>query len=177
MKDLKTKPSGLVGQEGLDKLFWRDFCRGKTIVLLHGWGLESQTYQPLIKQLQKSYRVLVPDLPGFGKTPLVSSNWGVVEYAQVVVAMLEKMELERVTLIGHSFGGRLALEIGARWPEKVERLVFTGTPFVRRSRIILSFFMFLAKIGSILVPFSTGKVFLKKVLYRLVEAGGFFASH
>jgi pimeloyl-ACP methyl ester carboxylesterase len=70
------------------------------------------------------------DLPGFGASPEPPAPWGSREYAELLAPLLADGGW---TLLGHSFGGRVAVQLAAGWPESVDRVVLTGVPLLRRT--------------------------------------------
>lgn len=99
---------------------------GTPVVLLHGWGLAHRTYRKVLEALaQHGMQVWAPALPGFGgTTPLPASQFSLQGYASWVSAFLETVGLEEpVTLVGHSFGGGVAIRTAHDFPEQVARLV------------------------------------------------------
>jgi pimeloyl-ACP methyl ester carboxylesterase len=93
---------------------------GKPVILLHGWRSSVKSWASFQEKLAGEKRkVIIPDLPGFGKTPLPSSQgWPLNYYAQWVEKFIQELgkrgELDfPLTLIGHSFGGRIAIKLGA----------------------------------------------------------------
>lgn len=96
---------------------------GVPIVMLHGWGANLTLMQPLADRLAPlGYTIYLFDLPGFGETPPPPSAWGVPEYAAHVIETLDALNLAQVHLIGHSFGGRTSIVIGAEYPQRVGKL-------------------------------------------------------
>ena len=73
------------------------------------------------------------DLPGFGSAPAPPQPWGSVEYTEAVAAVLEEMQ-ERVVVLGHSFGGRVAVQLAASRPGQIGGLVLSGAPLHRATR-------------------------------------------
>src|SRR3989344_6894961 len=125
--------------------------RDQPIVVLHGWGLNSNSYSNLKDNLTRHFRkVLIPDLPGFGKTPAPDRPFGSVDYAKYLSDFLEKENITKCILVGHSFGGRIALKFAHIYPQKVIKLVLTGTPVIRDSNFKRSAFYYLAKSGKVL---------------------------
>lgn len=90
----------------------------ESFVLLHGWGCDSQSWQPLLDQLQQLGDVSAIDLPGFGDSPDASS-WTLEDVLELLAASIPP----QATLVGWSLGGMLATALAARYPEKVKRLV------------------------------------------------------
>jgi len=103
---------------------------GPALLLLHGWGASKELMAPLAQRL-RGYRVVAPDLPGFGATPPPPQAWGVDEYATWVIAVLDRLGIERAHVIGHSNGGRVAIAMAASHPHRVARLVLTDSAGVR----------------------------------------------
>ena len=99
------------------------------ILIIHGWGREiSGKKYIVIKQLleKEGYVVFVPDLPGFGSSPLHKEALEFDDYIDFIHTFINKKKLLKVILIGHSFGGRLAIRFAALFPEKVHALILTG---------------------------------------------------
>jgi pimeloyl-ACP methyl ester carboxylesterase len=104
---------------------------GPPVLLLHGWGGSGVSLQPLAAHLAPRFRTITPDLPGFGRTPPPPTDWGVEEYADWTARLLAKLAVERAVLLGHSFGGRLAILLAATRPALVERLVLIDSAGLR----------------------------------------------
>ena len=103
------------------RVFYRVTGKGSPIIILHGWLSSSRAWVTLQKLLSsQGFKVIVPDLPGFGQSPLPNpEGWEINDYTQwvkdFVEALKESKELEKpFTLVGHSFGGRIAIKIAAR---------------------------------------------------------------
>jgi pimeloyl-ACP methyl ester carboxylesterase len=93
------------------------------VILLHGLGATNASMLPSLHDLAKSYRVIAPDLPGFGESakPLRAYHAGF--FAKWLRSLLDVLEVDRARLIGNSMGGRIAIETALRFPERVDRLV------------------------------------------------------
>ncbi|GGB88324.1 pimeloyl-[acyl-carrier protein] methyl ester esterase [Marinobacterium zhoushanense] len=102
---------------------------GPDLVLLHGWGLSSAIWQPLIEPLASHYRLTLIDIPGLGQSPTLECT-----SIDSVAEMLLDGAPERAVWLGWSLGGALALAVANRAPERVSQLVLTAaTPcFVQR---------------------------------------------
>ena len=81
-----------------------------------------------------SEHAIALDLAGFGATPPPPEPWGSAEYARNLLPLFEEPGVlaDRVVLVGHSFGGRVAVHLGTLVPDRVERLVLTGVPLLHR---------------------------------------------
>ena len=97
-----------------------------SVLALHGWGRTHRDFDATLDGLD----AVAVDLPGFGATPAPPEPWGAAGYANAVVPVLDELATPAVVL-GHSFGGRVALHLAASRPERVAALVLTGVPLVR----------------------------------------------
>lgn len=104
-----------------------DSGHGPVALLLHGWGTDHTSLMNLAPTLA-GYRVLAPDLPGFGGSQPPTEAWDVVAYAKFVIDLLEKAGIQELDLLlGHSFGGRIALELVGRDMLKPKKLVLLAS--------------------------------------------------
>jgi pimeloyl-ACP methyl ester carboxylesterase len=105
---------------------------GKDILILHGWGASSDSWLEVQKMLaDKGYRVIVPDFSGFGKSITPLSPWGIKEYADFISKFIDKLNLEKIILIGHSFGGRISIRLTLLCPEKIEKLILCNSAGIK----------------------------------------------
>ena len=100
-----------------------------TLVLLHGWGQNIEMMDPLADRFKDKYNILIIDLPGFGKSSEPPVVWGVEEYASLVKEVIDELKIQDIILIGHSFGGRVALVYAAKY--KVKKLVCLASPYCK----------------------------------------------
>ncbi|HEX2849004.1 MAG TPA: alpha/beta hydrolase [Acidimicrobiales bacterium] len=103
---------------------------GIPVVFLHGWALGSHTYKRALKRLAHlGCRVFAPALPGFGGTAdLGGDDLSIEGYARWVGAFLDAVDLHRkVILVGHSFGGGVAIETAYGFPDRVRTLVLINS--------------------------------------------------
>jgi len=108
---------------------------GQPVLLLHGWGASAKLMWPLAKRLAPlGYQVLAPDLPGFGDSAPPPSAWSVHDYAAHVLAYLDHQGIERAHFVGHSFGGRISLVIGAEHAGRIGKLVLINSAGVQPKR-------------------------------------------
>lgn len=121
----------------------------RTVIILHGWNLSGARFAPLAKEFTKmGYQVFAPDFPGFGKEPAPQKPWHVVDYAEFLKAYIKKHKITDPILVGHSFGGRVALKFVELYPAEAHAMVLTGTPgFSPIPSRKLLFFLVISKIG------------------------------
>jgi pimeloyl-ACP methyl ester carboxylesterase len=106
---------------------------GDPVVCLHGLGGTKISFLPTVAALAGRFRIIAVDLPGFGDSdkPL-GAPYDAPYFARSVVALLDALGLERVHLVGNSMGGRVALEVGLRHPERVRRMVLLSSSLAWR---------------------------------------------
>ena len=117
------------------RLFGETSGEGPLAVLaLHGWRRTHADFTPVLAPGLVGpggpVSSLALDLPGFGASPEPPAAWGSPEYAAALEPVLEAMS-GPVVVLGHSFGGRVAVHLAARRPDAVRALVLTGVPLVR----------------------------------------------
>ena len=86
----------------------------KSILLLHGWGSNSDLFRGIINHLSSNYTVYALDMPGFGKTAEPKTVWCVDDYVDFVIKFIEKMKIDKLSILGHSFGGRVIIKLANR---------------------------------------------------------------
>lgn len=102
------------------------------VLALHGWARTHRDFSAVLAPSgAEPLDAIALDLPGFGATPAPAEPWGSREYAEHVALVLSQMATP-VVVLGHSFGGRVAVELAAARPNDVAALVLTGVPLIRR---------------------------------------------
>ncbi|MBU3918330.1 alpha/beta hydrolase [Patescibacteria group bacterium] len=105
------------------KVFVRIQGQGSPFLILHGWGASTKSWIRVQKELSERFLVICPDLPGFGKSDLPDSAWDIDAYLNFVIALAKELGIEKFYLLGHSFGGRIAIKLAESFPEKLEKLI------------------------------------------------------
>ncbi|NLV88296.1 MAG: alpha/beta hydrolase [Tissierellia bacterium] len=100
---------------------------GKDILVLHGWGANINTIMPIVNILKDKFKVHALDLPGFGESSQPKEPIDSFQYADIVKKYMENMEINKVTLIGHSFGGKLSIILGSKYPELIDKIVLINS--------------------------------------------------
>lgn len=157
------------------------------IILLHGWGVDSDKYTETIKQLflqTTNYDlqpvIFVPDLPGFGKSDNPPKAWGVNDYAEWLKNYAMAINLSSFVLIGHSFGGRVAIKFGVQYPEKLKALVLTGAAGIKHPPTLKQkTFYALAKQGKAVFSLpllNYLQIPAKKLLYKAAQEKDYYQA-
>ena len=102
-----------------------DEGEGDIILLLHGWGANITLYAGMIGVLARHHRVIALDMPGFGKTPEPPEPWCVDDYVNFVVRFMASFRASKISIVVHSFGGRVFFKMNARerLPFAIEKVV------------------------------------------------------
>lgn len=104
-------------------IYYESYGQGQSVVLLHSGGMAGEEWKPQIDILSARYRVLLPDLPGHGKTLLHVPDLSIEQMANAVIDMLDKEGIEQANLCGSSMGGAVSLWLTLHHPERIKRLV------------------------------------------------------
>ncbi len=100
-------------------LAYRDHGEGDAIVLLHGFCGSHEYWDQVLPALSENYRVIVPDLPGHGDSTFPKGNYEIEYMADTVKELLDSLELDKVTLFGHSLGGYITLAFAEKYEERL----------------------------------------------------------
>lgn len=103
-----------VGIDGLN-INYIDEGKGKDVLLLHGWGGSIQTMMLIFNILRDGFRVVVPDLPGFGESGTPAAPWNSYDYAECIYKFSEKLNLKKPIIFGHSHGGRISIILSSKY--------------------------------------------------------------
>ena len=98
---------------------------GENILLLHGWGCNASIFKDIQNDLEKKFKVFAVDFPGFGKSDEPKEVWGCEDYANWTEQFVRKTNIVNPIVLGHSFGGRVALILNSKVAFK--KLVLTGS--------------------------------------------------
>ncbi|OBJ54156.1 alpha/beta fold hydrolase [Mycobacterium sp. 1423905.2] len=99
---------------------------GPAILLIHGIGDNSTTWSGIQAKLAQRFTVIAPDLLGHGKSDKPRADYSVAAYANGMRDLLSVLDIDRVTLVGHSLGGGVAMQFAYQFPHLVDRLILVG---------------------------------------------------
>ena len=114
-----------------DTIYYADSGSGETILLLHGTSSFLQTWDPWTRSLDKEYRIIRPDLPGFGLTgSLRDKDFSLEKYVAVLSGLMESLDIQSYHIAGNSFGAYLATQMALQNPQKVKSLcILSGSGY------------------------------------------------
>jgi pimeloyl-ACP methyl ester carboxylesterase len=114
----------------MSQLSYNDNGQGKVVVLIHGFCESKELWKDFEIHLSKKYRVISPDLPGFGESPLNNSDFGVEYYAEIIHGLLQELHITECSMIGHSLGGYVTLAFAEEYPSLLNGLgLFHSTAY------------------------------------------------
>jgi pimeloyl-ACP methyl ester carboxylesterase len=99
---------------------------GPAILLIHGIGDNSTTWSTVQSKLAQRFTVIAPDLLGHGRSDKPRADYSVAAYANGMRDLLSVLDIDRVTVVGHSLGGGVAMQFAYQFPQLVERLILVG---------------------------------------------------
>jgi pimeloyl-ACP methyl ester carboxylesterase len=99
----------------------------ETVLLIHGLAGSSKTWDAVIPDLAERYDVIAPDLLGHGESAKPRGDYSLGAFASGLRDFLAMMEIDSVTIVGHSFGGGVAMQLAYQFPHLVDRLVLVGS--------------------------------------------------
>jgi pimeloyl-ACP methyl ester carboxylesterase len=141
---------------------------GKPFLILHGWGSNLERWIPVAQEIsKKGFKVIVPDLPGFGKSDALAVPWNTNNYINWMEQFVKELNLGDFYLLGHSFGGALASKIAVKHAQDVKKLFLVSAACVRKRTAKKSWFKRISKIIKIFhfLPYYS---FFRKAIYKFV---------
>ncbi len=140
------------------------------IIILHGWGANKSRFLKLQEQLlQHKLSVDVPDLPGFGETPPLKNPWDLDDYVDWLNTYIG--DQNEVILIGHSFGGQIAIAYTLKYPKQIIKIILVAPAAIRKTSSKLQPKYIVTKIGKIIFTLPLLNVVnqrIKNYWYRLI---------
>ena len=159
IKEQKIKVNGL-------DIYYKIIGEGKPFLILHGWSSKSDKWEEVAKILgQKGFKVVIPDLPGFGKSDMPEIPWNLDNYVNFIEEFTKIINLEKFILASHSFSGGISIKFSVKNPNKVEKLFLLAPACIRRDSFKKRFFRVFSKLFKIF-SFIPGYGLLRKAFYK-----------
>ena len=111
----------------MQDIYIEDEGSGFPLVLVHGFLGSSKMWEPQINFFKNYFRVIAPDLPGFGKSKEVKSHNSIQSIANLLLKCLEEKKIDKFYLLGHSMGGMIVQEIAKKSGNKISKLICYST--------------------------------------------------
>ncbi len=154
--------------------FYIDKGEGTPLLYLHGWGCDHSIFYPMMESLDDVGRQIALDFPGFGETPLPKGVWGSAEYSEFTHQFIMKMKLERVVLICHSFGGRVAIQLAEKYPALIAGMILISSAGLKRKMpwkrwMKVKLIRTATRLAERMIPGGLGKQ-MKERLYNMIAS-------
>lgn len=138
----------------------------KVILILHGWGSSAKNWSEVKDMLEKEgVKVFLPDLPGFGQSPPLQKAWSVEDYVNWVKNYCKENNLPRFFLMGHSFGGAIAVKYSLLFPGDVKKLLLVAPAVIRVNDLKKELMAKMAKAFN-RFPFLPFRAEIRRAFYR-----------
>ena len=104
--------------------------QGKPVLLLHQTPRSWDEYRDVLPIIGKKFWAIAMDTIGFGDSYKPGEKGSIEQYARGVIRFLDAMSIDRISIVGHHTGGVIAVEVAASYPERIDKLVLSSTPYV-----------------------------------------------
>jgi len=144
-----------------------DSCnnKDKVVLLLHGWGMSGETFRNVINSLKENNKVVCVDMLGFGRSDEPISSIKLIDYVNSVKSLADYLKIKRPIIIGHSFGGRVAIYYGALY--EYEKIFLVNTPAFKNKSI-----KYYLKVYKYKIKKNVLKLFNKEKYYDFIHSSG-----
>jgi pimeloyl-ACP methyl ester carboxylesterase len=161
IKEQKIKVSGL-------DINYKIIGEGKPFLILHGWSSKSDRWNKVAEILaERHYQVIIPDLPGFGKSDEPKNSWNLDNYVEFVEKFVKVVGLEKFILAGHSFSGAICIKYAIKNPNNIEELFVLAPACIRRDNFRKKFFRIISKLFRV-YSFIPGYRLFRKAFYKFI---------
>ncbi len=149
--------------------------KGEPLIIVHGGSDGANAWLGNIQELSKKYTIYVPDLPGFGLSQPNDGHYSIPEMVEFIDNFAQSMGLQKFYLLGHSWGGGIALHFTLKYPQKIRKLVLVSSLCLGREIAwwirLLSFPAVCRTVGKICLSFFKGLKYLAKYFgpWEIVE--------
>ena len=138
-----------------------------TILFLHGWGTNAESFRPVINEMAKKFTTYAIDIPGFGSSQQPPTTYEVEDNSKIVWEFINKLNLENVVLVGHSFGGRVIIKLVGKLGYKPKKIILVDSAGIKPKRTLkykikVGIFKFAKKIAMILLGKKKGQEIINK---------------
>ncbi len=114
----------------MGEIYYKERGKGFPLILIHGFCETNEIWDSFAERLSVDFRVITPDLPGFGKSPLPNGKISIVNVAATLIKLLHQMEIRKCLVIGHSLGGYITLSVVDQEPDLIAGFgLFHSTAF------------------------------------------------
>lgn len=102
--------------------YYKEYGKGEPVILLHGFCETGEIWNGFVDTLSQKYRLLIPDLPGFGKSTILPGDFSIDDIGKLIGTWLQELRITNCAVIGHSLGGYVMLALAKNNPELLEKI-------------------------------------------------------
>ncbi|RJP27497.1 MAG: alpha/beta hydrolase [Candidatus Omnitrophota bacterium] len=173
-ENLTTKYISLPHEDGTLRMRYFEWNEGFPLLYLHGWGCSGAIFLPLMNQLSNVGKQITLDFPGFGESERPQATWGTENYADCIVNFLHQHKLAPCLVIGHSFGGRVAIQMAVRHPNTLAGMTLIASAGLKQpvplfKKLRIQSIRNTAKVAKRLLPGKIGER-IKESLYQKIAS-------
>lgn len=121
---MTTKIAGL-------NIYFEVWGQGKELLMLHGWGGNGREFHPVKDSLAEKFKLIIPDLPGFGNSDIPKKPWTLTDYVIFIDKFLKDLKINNPDFLGHSFGGSILIKLATAYPRK-GKLILVDSAGIRK---------------------------------------------
>jgi 3-oxoadipate enol-lactonase len=109
------------------QLYYEEHGQGFPVIFLHGFPFDHTIWEPLVPEMAAEARLILPDLRGFGRSPVTEGVYGMRLMAEDIVRLMDRLDIEKCILVGHSMGGYISLAFANAYPGRLAGLGLIAT--------------------------------------------------
>lgn len=144
---------------------------GNPVILLHGWGCNHTTVRSIASCLSDKLRIVNIDLPGHGQSDEPKTVWGTFDFAHLIVKIIETLNLEKPSIIGHSFGGRTSIALASKFP--LNKIVLVDSAGIKPRRTFKYYYkVYTFKIAKKIINLLYKKEKAKDIVEKMIHKKG-----
>jgi pimeloyl-ACP methyl ester carboxylesterase len=160
-EDLEPESAGAPGNflsiDGV-RVHYVQAGQGPTVIFVHGWNGSTFSFRYTIPELARHYRVIAPDLIGFGYSERpAKGDYTVTAQVELLRGLMEQLGVEQAVVAGHSMGGAIVTSFALRYPERVSRLILIDAASVKEMRSAIRLGRFIAPLLPVFAPLMTNR--------------------
>ncbi len=148
---------------------------GENILIIPGWGTNYNVYKNMVEDISKYAKVFYMDMPGFGESEEPKESWNLNDFVSLVKKFIKKNNIDNVTLIGHSNGGRIIIKMlgEGHLNFKVRKAILIGSAgIVHKKTLKQKLKLFIVKLGKKILSFSIIRKIFPNALEKLKKKMG-----
>lgn len=153
-------------------LYFQKVGKGKNLILIHGWGTDVSTFWPIVDFLKDNFTLWLIDLPGFGRSEVPKKTLTISDFAKIIAEFIKKNKIKEPTVLGHSYGGKIAIKLASLYPNLIDKLILEGSSGIRPKKTLFQILIFpVVKIAYFLLPdIFNARAKIRNKLYKKLES-------